>query len=174
MDKHIQHIIFADSTIDFITISAQFCIYLNELEQPKKLDFIDKMLFFLPLLYAKARQIPQLSPSMDGEPEQFVSEVEYTIIRNKIESILGSDDAYLEVFMEDIRYSDEPITAFISENIADIYQELDNLISNWQIENDFVKNDALVSCADGFKEHWGQKLLNVMRPLHALSLDIYE
>lgn len=174
MDTSIQDIISHDITTEFVMLSAQFCVYLDELDLPKKSDFIDKMLSILPLLYTKARQLPTITPTMDGYPEQFVSENEYTIIRNKIETILGSDDAYLEVFMEDIRYSDEPITAFISENIADIYQELDNLIGNWQIENDFVRNDALVVCIDGFKEHWGQKLLNVMRPLHALSLDTYE
>jgi hypothetical protein len=70
-----------------------------------------------------------------------------------------------------MRYSDEPITAFISENIADIHQELDNLVSNWQIENEDVKNDALVACMEAFNEHWGQKLVNVLRPLHALSLE---
>ena len=76
--------------------------------------------------------------------------------------------------MEDIRYSDEPITAFISENIADIHQELDDLVSNWQIDNDCVRNDALAACIEGFREHWGQKLLNVLRPLHALSFEIDE
>jgi hypothetical protein len=30
-------------------------------------------------------------------------------------------------------------------------------------------NDALVSCLEGFEQHWGQKLLNVLRPLHALA-----
>jgi len=29
-------------------------------------------------------------------------------------------------------------------------------------------NDALVACLEAFGEHWGQKLLNALRALHAL------
>lgn len=29
-------------------------------------------------------------------------------------------------------------------------------------------NDALVVCLEAFTEHWGQKLLNALRALHAL------
>jgi hypothetical protein len=107
---------------------------------------------------------------LDGEPERFVSEIEYDAIREKVAAIFGSDDAYLEVFVEDMRYSDEPITALISENIADIYQELSDLASNWAIADEAVQHDALVACLEGFTLHWGQKLLNVLRPLHVLSL----
>ena len=72
--------------------------------------------------------------------------------------------------MNDMRYSDEPITAYISEDIADIYQEIKDLACNYQTSDERVMNDALVHCMDAFDEHWGQKLLNVLRPLHALSL----
>lgn len=159
------------TVIDFVAQAAIFCVYLEEIEQPTKSDFIKKMLGLLPQIYTKALQLPSLKSTMYGDPERFVTEEEYDIIRTKIENIFGSDDAYLEVFLEDMRYSDEPITAFISENIADIHQELDNLVSNWQIENEDVKNDALVACMEAFNEHWGQKLVNVLRPLHALSLE---
>ena len=56
------------------------------------------------------------------------------------------------------------------ENIADIYQEIKDLACNYQTREEAVMNDALVTCLDAFEQHWGQKLLNVLRPLHALSL----
>jgi serine/threonine protein phosphatase PrpC len=76
----------------------------------------------------------------------------------------------VEVFVEEMQYSDEPITAFISENIADIYQELRDLCSNFQLEDEDVQNDALYAYVEAFEQHWGQKLLNVLRPLHVLLL----
>jgi hypothetical protein len=124
------------------------------------------------LLYLKARLVPKADLELDGYTEQFVTEQEYEDIRQAIALQLGSDDTYLEVYMEDMRYSDEPITAFISENIADIYQELKDLACNYQTQNESVMNDALVACLEAFEQHWGQKLLNVLRPLHALSLSI--
>ena len=174
MNTSVKDIVNQEIVSDFIMQSALFCVYLEEMEEPKKSEFIEKMLWFLPQIYTKARQIPLPRVAFDGDPERFATEEEYEMVRNKVEAIIGSDDAYLEVFMEDIRYSDEPITAFISENIADIHQELDDLVSNWQIDNDWVKNDALLACLEAFREHWGQKLLNVLRPLHALSLEVDE
>ena len=129
------------------------------------------MLCLLPLLYLKARLLPKATEELDGFPERFVSEQEYEDIRQKVAQCMGADDTYLEVFVEDMRYSDEPITAFVSENIADIYQEVKDLACNYQTRDEAVMNDALVNCIEAFEQHWGQKLLNVLRPLHAVACE---
>ena len=41
---------------------------------------------------------------------------------------MAEEDIYLEVFLEDMKYSDTPISASVSENLADLYQEFFNLI----------------------------------------------
>ena len=87
------------SVTEFLILATSICIYLEEVESPLKSEFIDRMLCDLPVLYTKARQITTTQPQLDGEPEQFVSEFEYNIIREKIAAIFGSDDAYLEVFV---------------------------------------------------------------------------
>lgn len=168
------HYVYQEPAIEFVTVAVQLCLYLEQVAEQEKSDFIEKMLCLLPLLYLKARLLPKANEEMDGYPERFVTEQEYEDLRQMVAQKLGSDDAYLEVFVEDMRYSDEPITAFISENIADIYQELKDLACNYQTREEAVMNDALVSCLEGFEQHWGQKLLNVLRPLHALSLSVDE
>ena len=65
-------------------------------------------------------------------------------------------------------YSDTPIAAFISENLADIYQELKDFIENFQIGEAEIMISALIACVEAFAEHWGQKLLNALRALHNL------
>jgi hypothetical protein len=131
---------------------------------------IEKLLCLLPLLYLKARLVKKPVMISDGYVEKFVTEMEYESIRQLVADKMGSDDAYLEVNVDDMRYSDEPITCFVSENVADIYQELKDLACNYQTGNEEVMNDALLECLEGFEAHWGQKLLNMLRPLHALSL----
>ena len=174
MSTDTTHYVYQEPAIEFVTVTVQLCLYLEQLAEQEKSDFIEKMLCLLPLLYLKARLLPKANEEMDGYPERFVTEQEYEDLRQMVAQKLGSDDAYLEVFVEDMRYSDEPITAFISENIADIYQELKDLACNYQTREEAVMNDALVSCLEGFEQHWGQKLLNVLRPLHALSLSVDE
>ena len=168
------HYVYQEPAIEFVTVAVQLCLYLEQAAEHEKADFIEKMLCLLPLLYLKARLLPKAAEEMDGYPERFVTEQEYEDLRQLIAQQLGSDDAYLEVFVEDMRYSDEPITAFISENIADIYQEIKDLACNYQTREEAIMNDALVSCLEAFEQHWGQKLLNVLRPLHALSQTIEE
>ena len=174
MSTDTTHYVYQEPAIEFVTVAVQLCLYLEQVAEQEKSDFIEKMLCLLPLLYLKARLLPKANEEMDGSPERFVTEQEYEDLRQMVAQKLGSDDAYLEVFVEDMRYSDEPITAFISENIADIYQELKDLACNYQTREEAVMNDALVSCLEGFEQHWGQKLLNVLRPLHALSLSVDE
>lgn len=166
--------VYQEPAIEFVTVAVQLCLYLEQISDHEKSDFIEKMLCLLPLLYLKAKLLPKSTEEMDGYVERFVTESEYEAMRQGVERIMGSDDTYLEVFVEDMRYSDEPITSFISENIADIYQEIKDLACNYQTREDAVMNDALVSCLEGFEQHWGQKLLNVLRPLHALSLSVDE
>ena len=103
----------------------------------------------------------------EASPE-FVSEEDYAGVRYRIAQILKAEDIYLDVFMEDMKYSDQPISAFISEDIADIYQDLRNFISVYQYRISEQMNDALFTCLQNFKIYWGQKLVNVMRPIHTL------
>lgn len=166
--------IYKEETIEFVTVAAQTCLFLEHIRDVERDEFIHKILCLFPLLYLKTRLLHKPEQVLDGYPEQFVSEQDYNTLRQSVADLLGPDDAYLEVYMEDMRYSDEPITAYISEDIADIYQEIKDLAGNFQTADERVMNDALVACLDGFEQHWGQKLLNVLRPLHALSLTINE
>ena len=170
MESSSTHYGYQDATIEFMTVAAQVCLFLEHAEEHERADFIDKILCLLPLLYLKARLLHRPEQQLDGYPQQFVTEDDYNSIRESVAHLLGSDDAYLEVYMEDMRFSDEPITAYISEDLADIYQELKDLAFNYQTADERVMNDALLACLEAFEQHWGQKVVNVLRPLHALSL----
>lgn len=170
MESSSTHYVYQDATIEFMTVAAQVCLFLEHAEEHERADFIDKILCLLPLLYLKARLLHRPEQQLDGYPQQFVTEDDYNSIRESVAHLLGSDDAYLEVYMEDMRFSDEPITAYISEDLADIYQELKDLAFNYQTGDERVMNDALLACLEAFEQHWGQKVVNVLRPLHALSL----
>ena len=170
MESSSTHYVYQDATIEFMTVAAQVCLFLEHAEEHERADFIDKILCLLPLLYLKARLLHRPEQQLDGYPQQFVTEDDYNSIRESVAHLLGSDDAYLEVYMEDMRFSDEPITAYISEDLADIYQELKDLAFNYQTADERVMNDALLACLEAFEQHWWQKVVNVLRPLHALSL----
>lgn len=162
--------IYQDKTLAFVTSAAQTCLLLEHTVEMERSDFIAKLLTTLPLLYLHTRALSLPQPLLDGDMQRFVQEDDYHYVQQGVKQLLGTDDAYLEVFLDDMRFSDEPITAYISEHLADIYQELKDMAANFQTENEAVMNDAVLACLLAFEEHWGQKLLDVLRPLHALSL----
>lgn len=164
------HFVYQDSTIEFVTVAVQTCLQLEHVVECDKQTFVLRMSRLLPLLYLKASMLECPDRLSDNEPQHFVYEEDYEMIRVGVKTLLGNDDAYLEVFLEDMRYSDEPLTEYISEGLADIYQELKDMAGNYQTENEDVMSDAIVTCIDAFKEHWGQKVVNIMRPLHALTI----
>lgn len=165
----IQNYAYSQSVIEFVTVAAQTCLTIEHIEEQEKQDFLERILQMLPLLYIKTRALQTPEHEMEGYMQHFVTEEYYNTVSDNIKQLLGQDDVYLEVFQKDMRYSEEPISAFISENIADIYQELKDMAANYRTEDEDVMIDAIVACIEAFHEHWGQKLLNVLRALHCLS-----
>jgi len=162
------HHVYSPNVIDFVTVAAEICLFLEHATEESRNEFINKSLKLLPLLYLKTavQELPE--PAFDDTPEKFVSEEDYLYIKEQIEQLLGPDDTYLEVFHPDMALSDTPIAAFISENLADVYQELKDFAANYQTIDVDIMNDALLACLQAFGEHWGQKVLNSMRALHAI------
>ena len=82
--------------------------------------------------------------------------------------MLGQYDSYLETFLPDMRYSDTPIAAFISENLSDLYQDLGDFVSLFREEHELTMHAALARCTENFRLYWGQTLLNALKALHAV------
>ena len=162
-------IIYNKNVIDFVTVAVEFCAFLEKEESQSRQQWLDNMLKILPLMYVKASLLPETLAIDDEEPPTFVKESDYLRVANRVAEIMGDEDAYLDVFVDDMKYSDTPVSAFVSENIADIYQDVRNFVSVYQYELTEQMNDALYICVNNFREYWGQKLVNSLRPLHALK-----
>lgn len=167
-DQLPDHVVYSPGVIEFVTVAAETCLFLEHAGEFSRTDFVQKTVKILPLLYLKASLLEIPEPVFDDAPERFVSEDDYLFVKEQLEQVLGPDDSYLETFHPDMAISDTPIAAFISENLADTYQELKDFAANYQLADMDIMNDALVACLEAFGEHWGQKLLNALRALHAI------
>ena len=78
----------------------------------------------------------------------------------------GTANDYLEVFDEKINESEGPVVSSISENMADIYQDMKDFLLLYQTGTGEVMNDAVWECRMNFENFWGQKLVNSMRAIH--------
>ena len=154
-------LIYSKKSIEFATVVAETCLFLERVTEFTKSDFISKATKLLPLLYLKTSVLDYLDEESNGFLERFVTEADYNYVKNQVADILGPNDSFLEVFHPDMPYSDTPIAALVSENLADIYQELKDFAANFQIGEEEIMTSALILCVETFAEHWGQKLLNL-------------
>lgn len=159
--------IYSKNSVEFVTVCVEFCAFIERAPETDMKEFTEKAVKLLPLLYLKASLV-EPEECYDEYPERFVSEDIYNQISCGIENIFGTHNTYLEVFVEGMQYSDTPITASISENLADIYQDIKDFISVYRLGNETTSRTALTGCIESFREYWGQKTVNVMRPLHAI------
>lgn len=160
--------VYGRNVMEFVTVAVEYCTFVEHAEGKACFDFSDTMTKLLPLLYLKAATLPKYEIlSEDYFLEDFVTEDNYNIVRANISVILGEKDDYLDVFMEDMKYSDSPILTTISENLADIYQELKNFALRYKnaVDEEMAMN-ALAEAKEGFQYSWGQKMVNVLRALH--------
>ena len=164
--KKESQVIFDRNVVEFVTVAVEFCKFLEQAEGMKRATFVDTSLKILPLLYLKASMMPKCEMMGEDMPENFVTEETYEIVRMNLAGILAEKDDYLDVFVSDMKYSDQPITKYISEDLADIYQDIKDFIFVFQLGLNETMNDALAICQENFALYWGQKLVNTLRALH--------
>lgn len=152
-------------------LASQYCISLENAENSERDDFIKEMLQLLPKLYIEFSDLDEDELEASLEYEYFPSYVDeefYDSIRRKVETVIAPDDIFLETFEEDMKYSDTPIAASISESLADIFQPLYNFISIVKESEGEQAQDAFRECKENFESYWAQTLCNVMRALNHL------
>lgn len=158
------------NTIEFVAVALEFCNFVETAGQQSLFSFVDKATKLLPLLYLKASLLPE-ADAEDAEPELNVTEEMYESVRNRLAALLGEHDSYLETFHPDMKYSDAPIAAFISENLADVYQDTGNFVALFREGNEEAMQEILAVCRENFRSYWGGQLLNALKALHTVRYD---
>lgn len=169
MTEQLKEIVYSRDSIEFVTVAVQYCAYLEDFAEATESDLTDKLTKILPLLYLKATLVPETDTVNEDDPEISVTEDGYNYIFSRLYNVFLNNDAYLEVFLQDMKYSETPIAASISEDLADIYQDLKNFVTIFERGVTENMNDALYLCMENFRAYWGQKLVNVLRALHSLK-----
>ena len=162
-------VVYSKIVIEFATVANEYCSFIEAVDQFPRKEFITRIQKLFPLLYLKAALLPEPDIEIsDDAPEKFVGEEDYNFILHKLEEKMGQFDAYQEVFDPSIQYSEDALEASISENMADIYQDLKDFILSYRIGTLEVMNDALWECRTNFEQYWGQRLVNGLRAIHRL------
>ena len=156
----------------FIALANEYCHAMERATECESRDaFVAQMLKLLPRLYMTITDIDDDIYS-EGFIDSALEEDVYDLVRGRVAQVMAEEDIYLEVFLEDMKYSDTPISASISEDLADLYQEFFNLIHSVQDALTETQHEMLCQCKVNFINYWGQTLCNVLRALNAVYYGI--
>jgi hypothetical protein len=165
MDENINPV-YSRNVVEFVAVANEFCKYAEHASKLKGDEMLKILQRILPLLYLKASLLPQLEPFFEDGNEKFVTEADWTDINEILKEKFGTANDYLEVFDEKINETEGHVVSSISENMADIYQDIKDFLLLYQTGTGEVMNDAVWECRMNFENFWGQKLVNSMRAIH--------
>jgi hypothetical protein len=158
--------VYSRNVIEFVAVANEFCKYTEHASELKGDELLKILQRILPLMYLKASLLPELNPYFEDGNEKFITESDWVKIHETLREKFGTADDYLEVFDEKMSESEGPVVSSISENMADIYQDIKDFLLLYQTGTNEVMNDAIWECRLNFETFWGQKLLNSMRAIH--------
>lgn len=158
--------------LEFIQYAAAYCA----LVEPQTTSQWDRSSLIecrrlLAWVYATGITLPELAIDPFVDLESVVTESEYELVKNRLEQYFGENDLFLNAQMEDMKYSDIPISVSTSEILADIYQCLADTI--WIFRGQLERNmrQAIAEVRYALEHEWGTLLLAALRQLHDLHVD---
>lgn len=158
--------------INLVALGAEFCAVVENCHEIDTKELTETLLGQLPRIYYEFHDIDGGENASLDEWGTGVSdhldEEQYESVRMQLAVAFGEDDAYLETFEKDMKYSDTPIAATISENLADIYQPIYDFVVEVRESSGENLEEAYRACREDFRKYWSQTLCNVMRALNAI------
>jgi len=153
--------------IEMATVANELCYFFDTVENKDKESILRFIQPILPLLYLKGSLLPNVSPQNPEVNERFVTEEQwekvFTVLRDKF----GKDDEYWIIDPQYINET-EPLKASLSENIADIYQDMKDFILLMQKNTLAARENAISECSLLLANHWGYRVGNIFTRVHHL------
>ncbi|MDA3867483.1 MAG: DUF5063 domain-containing protein [Salinivirgaceae bacterium] len=162
MEEDKRNQLYGKDVLDFVTVATEYTTMLDSLHEYSQYGFIKYTLKLLPLLYMKAHLLPDFEIEEPETIEKFVSEEEWSRVKLQLEQLIGELDNYKENIG---RFEENEINS-LSENFADIYQDIKDFNNLYATSVDEFMRDAVAEVKRTFKEYWGQRLVNTLRIMH--------
>jgi hypothetical protein len=164
----IHNYVYSKALVEFVRAANECCLYLEELKGTEGKAFIAESVKHLAELYALFLKIGETEPVFDTPPEPTVTEQHWSALFQSMAGILGPSNDILRVAAENEFDRSEIVNHTISEDMADVYQELKDFTVVYSRGLEELMNDAAWELQVRFAGHWGMKLLRALSAFHML------
>lgn len=164
----VHNYVYSSEMLEFVRAANECCAFLEELKGTEGRLFITGSVKHFSAVYASFVNSGDTEPVFESATEPTVTEQQWSALYQKIGMILGSYNDILRIADEDEYDRSEVVKHTISEDVADVYQELKDFSSIYSRGMEELMNDAAWELKERFAEHWGTKLLRALQALHEL------
>ena len=159
-------ILYSEEVLGFVRLAKEYCTLLEtELNLSREI-FTRFILYNLPAVYSAMIRIPVIEPYFEEGNEKFVTEQDWSEVYRKVAACMAENNEFLDIPAESEFDRSELVTRYISEDLADIYQDLRDFLEVYRNSPEDVMNDALWECQGSFTGSWGAKILRVSTAMH--------
>lgn len=160
--------VYSSEMVEFVTSANAYCQFLEKQEGVDGKAFIHQSVKHLSGVYASILKIAGTEPVNDSQSELTVTEQEWSTVYQRISMLLGPHNETLRAAEEDEFDRSDLVTHTVSEDMADVYQEMRDFTTIYSRGMEELINDASWELNERFGEHWGKKLLRALTTLHDL------
>lgn len=166
--SEVQNFVYSSEMLEFVRAANEYCAFLEQMNDTEGRSFIVESVRLLSTVYTTLLNTGETEPVFDSAPEPKVTEQEWSALFQRIAMILGPYNDILRMAEENEFDRSELVNHTISEDMADLYQELRDFTSIYSRGIEELMNDAAWELKEHFAEHWGAKLLRALQALHEL------
>lgn len=151
--------------LEMITVANEFCLFLEKAEDYSKKEILEFLQKVLPLIYIKASLLPDIIAEDEEATEHYVTEEQWGELFNMIRAKTGEEDTFFYIDNREKSHTDA-VKGSISENIADIYQDLKDFLLLYQRPLNIYKENAIRDCRQLFATRFGYRIVNTQVAIH--------
>lgn len=162
-DNQHEQILNSRAVLEMLTVANEYCLFFEKAEKYSRDDILNYFHKIAPLLYLKGSLLPDIEADEDTFGERYVTEEQWEEIFKTLREKFAEEDVY---FVHDQNY--DTIEVSLSDNLADIYQDMKDFVMLYQKNISFSRENALAQIRNLFYDHWGLRVLDALRAVHKL------
>ncbi|HQF02056.1 MAG TPA: DUF5063 domain-containing protein [Bacteroidales bacterium] len=163
-EEILQEPVYSQQVLEFLAVAHKYCQFMEQLYRQSAENISDFLVQILPLLYFRGSLLPVINQIEIEVVEKYVTEEEWQALFNDLRQKFLDNDEYW--FVENDNPHNDLIRGSLSDNLADIYQDLKDFVILYQRPFRNVKEAAVWDIRQLFRSHWGFRVVNVLKVLH--------
>lgn len=150
--------VYSRNVLEFLRVAHEYCLFVEEVFIKSEKDILEYYQKIAPLLYLKGLLLPEIEPEYPESTERYVTEEEWETIFTELRSKFGNNDEYW-YSDPDNKDINDLVKASLSENLADIYQDLKDFVLLYQKGSRASKEAAVAEIRQLFYNRWSWAIL---------------